>query len=661
MYKKAIELQEKAINEVINWMRVQDDVTFKAPTGSGKTYMMFKIMERLLEQDKDIIFIVSSLSKSDLAYQNHEKFTSFSRNSSLVLPYYIEVETTSQQTPFIPLGYNVYSLGRDKYKKGTKLMQGAFLSFIDEIKKHNKKIVLIKDECHQATNNLDQLKQNFWKVLNLSATPSVTQITCQISNKEAVDAKLIKKISSDVKDTDDIRVAFNKLKEIKKEYNNSFHINPCLIVQISNKENGQAEFENIKKILSDEYVDFQWMYITGDLKNNETNSDIGKLPLKEWKNEAKISNTLDVIIFKMMITEGWDIPRACILFQVRDSQSKQMDEQVIGRIRRNPILLNWEDFDDRPDLQELATTCWVWGIIPNSLRSFKKVKIYPEKNFKVKTTTLNSLKTKKEFNLKKWLSTNNKISLNDLLVKPTIFELYKRWQKIMYDTKEMCYQYIKNVDDWYNVSVNIDEINKQNMCYTSDYKKSMSLGEEASFPSDSYYEFLEDIKNRTKIYKWVWSQIDINGDYDPEYSFDSEAEKEFADILFEICNDEQLELKTWGKNFYTNSNIKFEYCSNDIHSSYPDFILKDKFNRIHIFEAKSLNEKSNSSIDTQEYTDKILNLKKCYLHSSRLTGQIFYIPIKSGNNWIIEKYENGNISTFHGKRELKNFIKTKPN
>jgi len=47
------------------------------------------------------------------------------------------------------------------------------------------------------------------------------------------------------------------LKEIKEEYNNGLHINPCLIIQISNKDNGQAEFEKIKKILNDEYVDFQ--------------------------------------------------------------------------------------------------------------------------------------------------------------------------------------------------------------------------------------------------------------------------------------------------------------------------------------------------------------------------------------------------------------------
>jgi type III restriction enzyme len=155
-------------------------------------------------------------------------------------------------------------------------------------------------------------------------------------------------------------------------------------------------------MLNKEYVNFQWMYITGNAKNNETNSDISKLPFQQWKIAAKLSKTLDVIIFKMMISEGWDIPRACMLFQVRDSQSKQMDEQVIGRIRRNPILKNWENYNEKPNLQELATKCWVWGIIPENLRKFKKVNVINERNFTIKTTSLNTLKSKHNFNLLNW-------------------------------------------------------------------------------------------------------------------------------------------------------------------------------------------------------------------------------------------------------------------
>lgn len=71
---------------------------------------------------------------------------------------------------------------------------------------------------------------------------------------------------------------------------------------------------------------------------------------------------IDIIIFKLVISEGWDIPRACMLYQARNSRSKQLDEQVIGRVRRNPRLLDYETLSD--EAKSLATTAWVWGIAP---------------------------------------------------------------------------------------------------------------------------------------------------------------------------------------------------------------------------------------------------------------------------------------------------------
>ena len=263
---------------------------------------------------------------------------------------------------------------------------------------------------------------------------------------------------------------------------------------------------------------------------------------------------------------------------------------------------------------------------------------------------------KSDFNLPNWISKQKDENGNNLL---NIFDLHDKWSNVMKDTKEMCNKYIKNVDDWYKISIHIDQINKLNNSYTSDYSKSMSQDKEVFFPSESYYEFIDDSKNKTNIRKWVWNQIDKEGEYDQVYSFDSETEKEFADILFEICDADDIELKTWGKNFYTNSNIKFEYCLYDIHSSFPDFVLKDKFNRIHIFEVKSVNKRNNSAINSQEYIKKIHELWKCYLQSSKITGQIFYTPIKQGNEWKIKKFEKGQ-ETILNKNELKNFIKNKP-
>ena len=65
MLEEVINLQNKAVNELLLAIKTKDTVTFKAPTGAGKTIMMANLMNSILDEDKDITFIVSSLSKSD--------------------------------------------------------------------------------------------------------------------------------------------------------------------------------------------------------------------------------------------------------------------------------------------------------------------------------------------------------------------------------------------------------------------------------------------------------------------------------------------------------------------------------------------------------------------------------------------------------------------
>lgn len=66
----------------------------------------------------------------------------------------------------------------------------------------------------------------------------------------------------------------------------------------------------------------------------------------------------------------------------------------------------------------------------------------------------------------------------------------------------------------------------------------------------------------------------------------------------------------WGKNFLSQSEIKFEYCLGKIHSSYPDFIMKDSYGRIHLFEVKSVNCSNISHFDSDEYKDQNRGTKK---------------------------------------------------
>src|SRR5690554_1685643 len=125
-------LQKSKVNEIVDLFHdgFKKEITFKSPTGSGKTYMIADFMNTVM--DPNIVFIVSSLSKGQLAEQNHEKFVEYSFNDFNNLnPYLINSDTAPEEKLFIPLDYNVYSLPRDLYKQNSKLMEGSMVSFLE--------------------------------------------------------------------------------------------------------------------------------------------------------------------------------------------------------------------------------------------------------------------------------------------------------------------------------------------------------------------------------------------------------------------------------------------------------------------------------------------------------------------------------------------------
>ena len=111
-------LQEKAISALVQAISEKDDVVFKAPTGSGKTFIMARVMDEVLSQDDNVVFIVSSLSKANLAQQNYDKFEEYLEYGFVqhLIPYLISSETSGENALYIPSSDNVYVLPRDLYK-----------------------------------------------------------------------------------------------------------------------------------------------------------------------------------------------------------------------------------------------------------------------------------------------------------------------------------------------------------------------------------------------------------------------------------------------------------------------------------------------------------------------------------------------------------------
>ena len=661
MLQETKDLQLRAVDELEQKiLSHKREFTFRAPTGSGKTRMMADFMNRVLSKDPNVVFIVSTLSKGDLAQQNYNEFRSCADNRTFpnLNPYLISSIASGEENVFIPLEYNIYVLPRDLYKKNGNLMKGAMLSFLETItysffgKGLNKKIYLIKDECHQATNNLDNLSDKFFsKIINFSATPNLRRgqvPDVQITDEEAVQAKLIKNIEFNEDDSVPIDVAIEKFLEIKKDYNNLLQTHPCLIIQISNKDKATQEWEQVIKPAIDKHQELKWMLIVNQDKDCDTNDDVKKkLPVRRWKDYAKQKeSTIDIIIFKMVISEGWDIPRACMLYQVRDTNSKQLDEQVMGRVRRNPRLLDFENLS--PEAQELAMTAWVWGVKPDSMKKTRQVKLWGSENIdlrqyiRVTTTKINNLDTKNDFDVEQFIQNHVSEPVNT-----SIFELHSKLSRYPTELQQLCYAYSGNdVSKWWMFMELASEIKRSFESYSCDYEKSMIIDKEVSFPVISSY--LESNQSE-RIKTWVWCRKDGSG---ARFSFDSEAEREWAKVLIrcesemdtvqvqEIFKSESRYL--WGKNYPFSSEIRFEYYSDGIHASYPDFVMKDKRGRIHIFEVKSVNPSNNQNIDSTEYKAKISVLKKCYKAcSAKLRNHLFYLPTMKDDEWTILKYENG--------------------
>jgi len=497
MLQEAKALQQRAVTELLQMTEGRKKVlTFRAPTGSGKTRMMADFMNRVLAAHHDVVFLVSTLSKGNLAQQNYDVFRDCADRGIFpeIDAHLISTEVSGEETLFIPEDHNVYVLPRDLFKKNGRLMQGPMLNFLRTMTEdyfgngRKKRIFLIKDECHQATNNLDAISEDFFeRIFNFSATPKLSRgqmPDVQITDEEAVLAKLIKRVELVDDDSVPVEAALEKFQEIKQDYRNLLGVNPCLIIQISNKDKAEEEWNAHIKPALDKHQDLKWMVIVDKSKLCDTNDDIKKkLPVERWKDYAKGNeSTIDVIVFKMVISEGWDIPRACMLYQVRDTQSRQLDEQVMGRVRRNPRLIDFESLSDKA--QQLAMTAWVWGVKPEGMKQTHPVKLWKsdtvnlQDHIRVKTTRLTNLTNKKGFKLEEAVEPYTKA------VHTSIFTLYNKLTRTENEVQDLCYEYAQNdICHWWTFMEQIDKVKKLYDTYICNYEDSMEVDKETSFPT----------------------------------------------------------------------------------------------------------------------------------------------------------------------------------
>lgn len=694
MLREVQELQKEAVKGILKALKKQNEVAFKAPTGSGKTHMMADLMNQVLSEDSKALFLVSTLSKGGLAEQNFEKFKEYQKEFPRLNPYLISSEDFGEESrPSIPPGYNVYVLGRDSYKlKGSKLTQ-VFPAFLQKEEREGKKIFLVKDECHQATNNLDKLSSFFFKTINFSATPKGKKQVPDVvlSEEEAVNCGLIREVEWRGEE-ETLQEAFEKFEKVKKSYQEKLpDLCPALIIQISNKGKAEEETEKIREIQA-AHPDLLWASLmTKQEKGStevfgETNSAILKAKKKEsWAAELKKPGCpVDVIIFKMVITEGWDIPRACMLYQIRDTDSKVLDEQVLGRIRRNPKLLDFEDLDEEG--RELVTKAWAWGLEPARERPKRKVKLASKEVQKALRLKVTNLPTSKhmpsDFNLKELVKKEPDFE------KQSIFSLYSSSKKAPEIVEELERDFVKDFKDWFEFCYHLPSIIKKTREAVDNLSNLSVEEEEVSFPKESYYMEVPG-QGKDRIEDWIWKREEAEGPKDSRslfplnpseqtFSFDSQAEKEWFDKLYDLAEDGEVKeassasplfdrgrIYLLGKNFLPNSKISYAYTMEGeaVLRSYPDFVMEGKDGTLYLFEVKSLEEAASQNIlDPEAYKKKVEALNRWYKAASqRLEGYVFALPVRSGGAWKVYAYKGGESLGGEKKglswREFREFVK----
>ena len=279
-------IQDEYISELINMMNSPDymamkTINFTSATGTGKTKMMSKLINRL----PDFYFIVTTLSKGQL---------------------HLQVCNSLKQDC---INNNFYVYGSADYRINSRLDADDILGRIPS----EKKCIWLRDEGHIKTNRFDELlSQRCYKVINFSATNDYNDIQCNFAQ-----TMMLRTVSQSTGTPED---AIKCLLQVKKVHSSVPNYNPCAIFRCVS---GSDEiYQNIIE-LCDKY-NLKYIDITdGNYVMSELCED---------------DNEYDVIINKFKITEGIDIRRAHVLYMDSQPNNPATSIQVIGRCRRNALL-----------------------------------------------------------------------------------------------------------------------------------------------------------------------------------------------------------------------------------------------------------------------------------------------------------------------------------
>ena len=353
------DFQDKAVLKLIDLVGDENSkqtIIMKSPTGSGKTIILIDFVEEYLDKiDGDTAFVWLCPGKGDLEEQSRKKMQKYA-------PHRQTQNLFDALQGGFPAGSTTFVNWELVTKTGnTALREGERKNLYDRIAeahRSNLQFIVIIDEEH--SNNTAKAKAvidafSAKNIIRVSATAEENKRFefFEIDEVDVINAGLITKalyvnegITDGMTVEDDydclLDLADRKRKEIASHYTAlGKTIRPLVLIQFPN---GQPEtIAAVEKKLAlmgytyDNGMVSKWMSEDKrDLPDNLTEND--GIPV--------------FLLMKQAISTGWDCPRAKILVKLREGMNESFEIQTIGRIRRMPEAVHYDD--------DLLDFCYVY-------------------------------------------------------------------------------------------------------------------------------------------------------------------------------------------------------------------------------------------------------------------------------------------------------------
>lgn len=383
-------------NSVMTLVNITPTILLHATTGSGKTVIMSRFLNELLDDDSDldndfkIAVIWLCIGQGGLVEQSKNRIHEYAHNLNCIGAQDIVSGSRTHLTHRDALFLSWDKLNNQDKKTGewTNILmrdgEGMNLpKLLENTHLCQTKIILVIDESHVASDSdrSRAIKKMISPdlIINVTATPSkklVNEVTrlegihdnitntpmglyVKVDTTKVIEAGMIKKdliinkgVTKAIHDGNraPIPVILDGALQMRDELEKLFalayvagqsatKINPLLLIQISDAAKGEEDKKEAIEFLRTKGIEFPsednpngTLACWFSQQPGEENSKINLDGLEDLDGKQK------VLLFKTAIATGWDCPRAYILVKFRESASQDtpFNRQVVGRILRMP-------------------------------------------------------------------------------------------------------------------------------------------------------------------------------------------------------------------------------------------------------------------------------------------------------------------------------------